>query len=257
MSTLFRRLAAQQLGTPAPRIRPRASLPYQSAPAMLDTPLADELAPPAIAPPPAARVVAPRHPNSDDPIVEHGPAAPRPSPGADITAAASRQASTIKGDAPPAGDPTPLHAPEVLALGQLPTRPTDTPPTGSQRLTSRRAESTRPSQHAQTPGAVATGSHPEPSQAPTATSPWPRPLVPTYQPPSAQTAGLRQQPASGASTPQRGHAPEAAPDEIHVHIGRIEVTAVSEAPKPKARAARGQAPMSLDDYLAKRQRGGA
>jgi len=219
--------------------------------------LTDELAPPAIAPTPTARVVAPRHPQSDEPIVEHGPAAPRPSPGADTTAAAAGQTSTIKGDAPPVVDPTPIHAPEVMAAGRLPTRPTGPLPTGSQRLTSRRAESAGPSQHSQTPGAVATDSHPEAAQTPVATSPWPQPLVTTYQPPSTPTTRLRQQPASGTSTPQRGRAPEAAPDEIHVHIGRIEVTAVSEAPKPKARAARGQAPMSLDDYLAKRQRGGA
>jgi hypothetical protein len=43
-------------------------------------------------------------------------------------------------------------------------------------------------------------------------------------------------------------------DEIHIHIGRIEVTAVQEpaAPAPR-RKPKGREPMSLDDYLAKRR----
>ncbi|HEU0217513.1 MAG TPA: hypothetical protein VFQ90_12695 [Stellaceae bacterium] len=42
--------------------------------------------------------------------------------------------------------------------------------------------------------------------------------------------------------------------EVHIHIGRIEVTAVHEAPPPRRRQAPVQAPMSLDAYLAKRSR---
>ena len=41
--------------------------------------------------------------------------------------------------------------------------------------------------------------------------------------------------------------------EVHVHIGRIEVTAVQEAAVPKPAAAGRRQPMSLDDYLARRQ----
>ena len=43
--------------------------------------------------------------------------------------------------------------------------------------------------------------------------------------------------------------------EVHVSIGRIEVTAVHEAPPPKRVGPRRPAPMSLDDYLSKRQGG--
>jgi hypothetical protein len=47
---------------------------------------------------------------------------------------------------------------------------------------------------------------------------------------------------------------EAEPTEVHVHIGRIEITAekapVPARPKPKA----ARSPMELGDYLAKRQR---
>jgi len=48
---------------------------------------------------------------------------------------------------------------------------------------------------------------------------------------------------------------EAESTEVHVHIGRIEVTAVPESsPTRPARRPRRE-PMSLDDYLAQRQRG--
>lgn len=43
--------------------------------------------------------------------------------------------------------------------------------------------------------------------------------------------------------------------EVHVSIGRIEVTAVHEPAPAKAAAPRRTAPMSLDDYLAKRHGG--
>ena len=42
--------------------------------------------------------------------------------------------------------------------------------------------------------------------------------------------------------------------EVHVSIGRIEVTAVHEAPPPKRQAPVTAKPMTLDEYLARRQR---
>jgi hypothetical protein len=42
--------------------------------------------------------------------------------------------------------------------------------------------------------------------------------------------------------------------EVHIHIGRIDVTAVHEAPPPRRKQASTQAPMSLDAYLARRSR---
>jgi hypothetical protein len=44
------------------------------------------------------------------------------------------------------------------------------------------------------------------------------------------------------------------PTEVHIHIGRIEVTAVHEAPAPRTLPSRKQAPMSLDAYLAARSK---
>ena len=44
--------------------------------------------------------------------------------------------------------------------------------------------------------------------------------------------------------------------EVHVSIGRIEVTAIHEPAAPAQRpAARRKAPVSLDEYLARRQGG--
>jgi hypothetical protein len=40
--------------------------------------------------------------------------------------------------------------------------------------------------------------------------------------------------------------------EVHVSIGRIEVTAVTASPAPKRKTAASKKPMSLDEYLAKR-----
>ena len=45
--------------------------------------------------------------------------------------------------------------------------------------------------------------------------------------------------------------------EVHVTIGRIEVTAVQEAPTQKPAPRRRPAPMSLDEYIAGRQGGRA
>lgn len=44
-----------------------------------------------------------------------------------------------------------------------------------------------------------------------------------------------------------------APTEVHVHIGRIEVTAVRDVTPQKPAAHNERQPMSLDDYLAQRQ----
>jgi hypothetical protein len=43
--------------------------------------------------------------------------------------------------------------------------------------------------------------------------------------------------------------------EVHVNIGRIEVTAVHESPPPKRQAPAAAKPLSLDEYLARRGRG--
>lgn len=48
-------------------------------------------------------------------------------------------------------------------------------------------------------------------------------------------------------------APSQQPDEVHIHIGRIEVTAIQESAPSKRETRKGRAPLSLDDYLSKRK----
>jgi hypothetical protein len=49
-------------------------------------------------------------------------------------------------------------------------------------------------------------------------------------------------------------AAETAAEEVHIHIGRIEVTAVHEASRPRRERTPSVPAMSLDTYLAKRGR---
>jgi hypothetical protein len=56
----------------------------------------------------------------------------------------------------------------------------------------------------------------------------------------------------GAATADRRTQAVEETTEVHVHIGRIEVTAVHEPAPAKPAAARRPAPMSLDEYLARR-----
>jgi hypothetical protein len=63
--------------------------------------------------------------------------------------------------------------------------------------------------------------------------------------------GAPRQPA-GLTSPAHAIASDE-PNEVHIHIGRIEVTAVHE-PAPARRRAAATPPMSLDSYFAKRGR---
>lgn len=96
------------------------------------------------------------------------------------------------------------------------------------------------------PLAVESGFYEPPSpqeSAPTGSAA-PAPLMPSVASPA---------PMSSAAVTQMSTAASESANEVHVHIGRIEVTALQNdaAPKPKPRAARQ--PMSLDDYLARRR----
>ncbi len=76
--------------------------------------------------------------------------------------------------------------------------------------------------------------------------------------PWAQSARERFRPTAGASMnnlgrPSAGMVEETT--EVHVSIGRIEVAAVHEPTPPRPAVSRRNAPMSLDDYLAKRHGG--
>lgn len=81
----------------------------------------------------------------------------------------------------------------------------------------------------------------------------PAPLLPSSAGSHAQPSAAVLRAASAAAAVQQGT--QAAPPqdtEVHIHIGRIEVTAVHEAPRPRARPRERAQPMSLDAYLARR-----
>jgi hypothetical protein len=81
------------------------------------------------------------------------------------------------------------------------------------------------------------------TQAPTA------PQTPKALLPRNSTTPINAQRLAQSVTPQ-----SETTNEVHVHIGRIEVTALPEpaAPIQKPKPKRGQQPMSLDSYLARR-----
>jgi hypothetical protein len=78
----------------------------------------------------------------------------------------------------------------------------------------------------------------------------PLPLLPA-SPPGAAPAPAASASASASALPARE------PDEVHVHIGRIEVTAIQESRPASKPSRKGAAPLSLDDYLARRKGDGS
>ncbi len=82
----------------------------------------------------------------------------------------------------------------------------------------------------------------------------PEPLMPR-QPRSTPLAPIPQPSSRRGALQQDIAATQSEADaEVHIHIGRIDVTAVHEAAPPRRRAAAAPAPMSLDGYLAQRGR---
>lgn len=84
---------------------------------------------------------------------------------------------------------------------------------------------------------------------------YPSPLLPLKNAaprPSSLNANVAAQRVEQGSFGQRGQVDEIS--EVHVSIGRIEVTAVHESPPPKRQAPTQAKPLSLDEYLARRGR---
>jgi hypothetical protein len=80
-------------------------------------------------------------------------------------------------------------------------------------------------------------------------------LMPAAEPSQTPAAGLSaaRAPAWAAHPPAQAVKTEE-PTEVHVHIGRIDVTAVHEAAPSRRRPAGAPSPMSLDAYLARRSK---
>jgi hypothetical protein len=96
---------------------------------------------------------------------------------------------------------------------------------------------------------------PENDSATLTDSNYPSPLLPlknAARPSALNSSAVAQRGEHGGSSRQ-GQADEIT--EVHVSIGRIEVTAVHESPPPKRQAPTPSKPLSLDEYLARRGRG--
>ncbi|WP_299695684.1 hypothetical protein [Hydrocarboniphaga sp.] len=217
MSGFLRRLSAQALGSAAP-VRSATRLPYAAGPMQLNHPMSEEV----------AHEVAP---------------APMPHP-------FSTERQTIAAGPLQADGPFFTSAPHVArARAHLDSfdkdPPIELPPPLIDRPRSpelRREAEASPQRHASFVDTADAASAVVSERRPP-----PPPLLPpqTRFTPSAAVAFASRPPADSEA------------HEVHVTIGRIEITAVHEAPPPRRAPAAKPAKklMSLDDYLAKRQPG--
>lgn len=256
MSSLLRRLVR-----PAGEIRhvrPTAALPYQSAPAFddvgLDAPApsaASMAPPPLVAEPPRATPSArsPASPNRAKP--DTSPPGRASAPAHHEPAASTPVIETPPDTAPPWAPPAPLMAERI-----------EHPPTGTGVSLGIQPPTQDTTEALPDASAPATGrGHPAgksarsaPPEAGTAPRPNPSPL---FRPQAReQTAPLSHRPQGPEANRIDAGATADETPEIHVHIGRIEVTALPQTAAPQPKRRQGKSPMSLDDYLA-RKRGGA
>lgn len=262
MSNLFQRLASQQLDPGTLRVRPMASLPYQAVPEFtedatnLDTGDGPVTTPRAVTTRPGSM---PTHPSKSATSTSRHPSAqPQRSSVPAPLLPTTDHASTAT---PSTDGPTYHGEPQIQATTGITTYPAEaTLPLPSPLLMEIPAakSAVAVSNEASSPAADPATHSPDAStgaSADSAAEGLPAPLLPRQR--TAKATGT----APNASPEPRGSAGAAReestePNEVHVHIGRIEVTAIQESPQPKSRRKHGQAPMTLDDYLAKRQRGG-
>ncbi|MCZ4304101.1 hypothetical protein O4G98_05090 [Zoogloeaceae bacterium G21618-S1] len=257
MSGLFRRLARHATGQSPATVHAVARLPFQAPPELRPTEegVAPLMAPvdgadasrggaPAV-PMPATATEAPPHqltPRSDTSAPTRAQIPPR----------VRTPQRTTDSAAAPTSTPTPARRARARASVTDRAQP-GRDPRGADTHDAVRAETPSVPDRLLDPVAAATVEVASPrtgeqgALGATLTIALPAPLLPT-QTTSAEPSPSKPVLATATARP----APE--PTEVHVHIGRIEVTAV-QAPAPAKRPARtGQAPMSLDAYLAKRQR---
>ncbi len=237
MSGLLQRLAARATGH-AWTVRSDARLPF-AAPVAMETPATSpqpardarpDIAPARSARPPIPSTHGATEPTADVPL----------QPGSDADGASAAPATHV----------TPIEVPHLLQPQPAPFMPTPATRTASERVT----PTTFAPQHPM-PMAAA---HATPVSATSVVRPRVRQVAadpPALMP--ARSTGTSQQRAQAMSTPAP-RAPAAAPTmaaatEVHVHIGRIEVTAL-QAPAARQRPARERTqPVSLDAYLAKKK----
>jgi len=273
VSGLFHRLAAQALGRPSP-LRPGVRLPLAPGPGLLEEPLHPPAPGVAPAPPRPARLspgpgvgaagtdlppIAGDGPRGEreDAAAERGERAPlaRPAP-------MPPPAPPVERPVPPAGGPRdapqPVDARRASAesvVTEEPARRAVAPPAvaGGDRRTGHERMPALPGNPEQRRPAVPVAA-PRPRVAPGPAG-W-KPLLPE-QPVAPIPASPARWPAPGEPAPsaEGRDRPVTEVTEVHVSIGRIEVTAPrGPAPKPGPRPSDEGTPMSLDEYLTRRER---
>lgn len=250
MSGFLRRLARQAMGTGG-SVRSAARLPYAPPP-----PLAEQAGEAArSSPPPLTRPAAPaqREP-AGEPV-------PRPAAGAGEADAPAREAEELR-PAPPQRQ-GPIRAPAPELAGE--------PGQGDDGDTPRPVEARR-ARRSRDIAITGVALEPAPQDAGNDRIDGPAPgdgqafpvaglhlADPLLPPQRARRPGSRgtgvPAPRAAIGSPRQASVEETT--EVHVSIGRIEVTAVHEAPPAKPPPPRRAGPMTLAEYLARRQRGGA
>jgi hypothetical protein len=263
MSGLFLRLAAQASGLRGATLRSPAALPYQavqqrvepleSAADRPDLPMesASATEQPVITP---GRETAARLPARQ----RHGPSSPQvPEQQTPAVAPRAFQAHDEPATASPLPnrEPTDTHAPFALAVPPgLITQPMRTTTVS---FSAQQADATSPQNPRQTTEGHAPSALSGPARKDSAVTepfsrddsgPLPLPAALLSPRPVAPKQAVAAVPPTSASP-----TPSPQPDEVHIHIGRIEVTAIQESAPSKRASRKGTAPLSLDDYLAKRK----
>ena len=270
MTGLLHRLAARANGT-AWAVRSDARLPFGAdtlLPESESIPKAQEVQVPAAAPAATASMAAPME--TAPPVLQH-PRTDMPAmPAMPLAASALPSRPTLPQHPAPALESHPASPPSLLPPVPVQPASADALAAGTalqQRCTpnatnahSHPAQSTETTHSTlKTPTVCHSGWNTASDDAvqPHAVPHWqssePAPLLP---PVGADAS------SSGMGTPRQlavlramGAAQQNQPSqdtEVHIHIGRIDVTAVHEKPQPKARARERTQPVSLDAYLAAR-----
>jgi hypothetical protein len=274
MSGLFRRLAGQALGQPgATQLHALARLPYQAAP----TGMVESPAPWSAEPQPATSLPLAQPLASESHGLEQQASRRQASPYAAPLQSTPGQASPRAAASNTGARSQAAAPPEHIAVMLEGFEPAAESPSLFQPAEPRRVSSGIADAAAQATPLVITTPQPAPPSHPIADNA-PTPAASRRSATAAAALpGMPEQPSASPSLPEallppalfsapRHASPAPAkgpaerqrePDEVHVHIGRIEITAVQQ-PAPAKRASRkGQAPLSLDDYLARRKGDGA
>lgn len=230
MSGFLRRLAAQAMGTSKP-VRTAVRLPFAPPPVLAErAPASEKPSSPVLEDSPSAA--------AENPVFSRGPTRPLDTP----PPAPDRKASEMPIAGPRSSEEfdvvglqaVEMHRPVPTAHDELPSAPVESDSEPVMHYTLNSAAS----------GFAQGRGRPALSQAA-------EPLLPPQRVAPMRAADIRP-PESLIRPVSENHGEETT--EVHVTIGRIEITAVHPPPAPKRPSAAEKKPMSLDEYLAGRHR---